>query len=231
MCMSNQPTRVLIIDDHPLIRESLAHLLGQHSDFEVVASLDRADEVCAVVREKLIDLVICDLIMPGTDSFQAMRMVRKSEPHVKIAFFSAYSRDKQIDQALSVGALGFISKSENPQSLIEGLRRIVSGHTYFSPEIRERVLSYESSSRAGTSSSLLSQLTKRELEILSYVARGMPNCEIASVSHISPKTVENHCTSIMRKLNIHYRAELALYGAREGLGAGELGLSQTDLID
>jgi len=127
---------------------------------------------------------------------------------------------------LSLGAKGFIKKSEDHQALIGGLRRVAEGHTYFSQEIRERVLSYESMSRMGVASTRLSQLTKRELEILSYVARGMPNCDIAMVSHISPKTVENHCTSIMRKLDIHYRAELALYGACEGLGStSETGLT------
>ncbi len=221
-------TRVMIIDDHPLIRDSLARVLGQCLDFEVVASLEKADDASAVVQRQQADLVICDLIMPGMDSFQAMRMVKKIDPRVKIVIFSAYAQDKQIDQALSVGVQGFIKKSENQQSLVEGLRRVVSGHTYFSPELRERVLTFESRSRGSAVPTRLSQLTKRELEILSYVARGMPNGEIALVSHITPKTVENHCTSIMRKLDIHYRVELALYGAREGLGAAEeMGLPES----
>jgi len=224
--MSTYATNVLIIDDHPLIRDSLTHLLDKQPDFEVVASLDRADNACVIIREHQVDLVLCDVVMPGVDSFQAMRMVKKNDPHIKIVFFSAHGHDRHIEQALSLGAKGFIKKSEDHQALIGGLRRVAEGHTYFSQEIRERVLSYESMSRMGVASTRLSQLTKRELEILSYVARGMPNCDIAMVSHISPKTVENHCTSIMRKLDIHYRAELALYGACEGLGStSETGLT------
>jgi DNA-binding NarL/FixJ family response regulator len=162
--------------------------------------------------------------MPGADPFQAIEELRARHPDTRVVVLSAYVRDRYIDMAVDRGAWGYFSKSDAPDTVIAGIRSVAGGQAAFGPEVRQRM---ESPRTAGpvpgstaAASSRLADLSARELEVLRLIGRGMSRAEIAQHLHRSVKTIDAHHTSIMKKLDLHDRVELALFAVREGLVEG-----------
>lgn len=215
----NRPTRVLCVDDHAFVGEGLRSRLALESDLEWVGRLSTAEHLVPEVTRTTPDVVLLDIEMPGPDPFGAMEDLHRQVPEVKTIMLSAYVRDHYIDAAVKAGAWGYLSKSDAPETIIEAIRKVARGEFAFGPEVIERcrLVKGARGKRASAPTSRLDALTAREQEILRMIGKGMSRGEIAQAIYRSPKTVDAHRTSIMEKLDIHDRVELARYAIREGL--------------
>ena len=214
----NEPIRVMVVDDHALVRDMLARSLSAETDIEVVAVAPQATAAIEQAERHGPDIVLMDIDMPGMSPFEASRQIRALLPSVRLVFLSAHVNDQYIDQALEVEASGYLSKEEPAEVVVDAVRRAARGATRFSKSVSERiVLGTDGPRLSDHSASRINLLTPREREILGYLADGMQKKAIANLLDISPKTVEKHCDHIMDKLDIHDRVKLARYAIREGL--------------
>lgn len=209
---------ILIADDHALLRLTLADRLGRESDLTVVGVAGNASEAISRVVELHPDVVLMDMEMPGLSPLDAARRIQSLEPKTRVIFLAARVHDLDIEQALAVNASGCLTKHDPPETVVVAIREVASGRVYFSEDVRSRIAipGREATSPHGTSSRV-SKLTPRELEILRYVASGLTQKEIATTAHISAKTVDNHTTNLMNKLGIHDRVKLTRFAIREGI--------------
>lgn len=217
--MNAQPLiRTVLVDDHELVRKSVADWLARTPDIKVVGEVGDADAAIGTVLEQQPDIVVFDIDMPGKSCFDAAKTILSRLPNTKIVFLSAFSNDQYIDQALAAKASAYVTKGQSPVALADAIRRVVAGGVVFAPEVQARLIIDRDGPRiANEPKSRLNLLTAREKEVLRYLARGLSKKEIASTMHLSVKTVDNHATSLMSKLDIHDRVELALFAVREGL--------------
>ena len=207
--------RVLIADDHPVVRRGLGALIGSLDGFEVVG--DVADGAAAV-RETLLlgpDAVIMDISMPGVDGLEATRRIAAAAPHVAVLVLTMHDDDDTVFSALQAGARGYLLKGADQDSIAHALRSVVAGQIIFGPGVAARVLGYLSTPTPGVA---FPELTPREREVLDHVARGDSNGRIATELHLSPKTVGNHIGSIFAKLAVAGRAEAIVLARESGLG-------------
>ncbi len=210
--------RILLVDDHALVRKSLADHLARRTDFLVVGQAASADEAVKLVPAANPHVVVLDVDMPGMDSFDAARRIASLAPKSKTIFLSGYDHDRYIDLALNAGARGYLTKGEPPETIAAAIAEVAEGGAFFSQQIRDRVLvTSEGMSLAESSESRVAILTFRELETMRYIASGLPKKAIAASMGISVKTVERHATNLMAKLDVHDRVELARLAFKEGL--------------
>lgn len=212
------PIRVMIVDDHALVRDMLSESLSSEADIDVVGCAPQATAAIEQAEAERPDVILMDIDMPGMSPFEASRRIKESVPAVKLVFLSAHVNDQYIDQALEIEASGYLSKEEPADVVLDAIRRAARGATRFSKAVSDRiVLGSDGPRLADHSGSRINLLTPREREILGYLANGMAKKSIANLLDISPKTVEKHCDHIMDKLEIHDRVKLARYAIREGL--------------
>lgn len=215
--MTSQAIRVLLADDHALVRENLRDYLNQEPDITVVADVGSADEAIAAALSLKPSVLVMDIDMPGLESFEAARRIRERLPDVHIIFLTAFFHDRYIEKALAVQASGYITKAEKREHVAEAIRKVAAGGTYYSAQVQERLMIGGDSIGLDQAKTRLASLTERELEILGYLARGWSKKQIASALSRSVKTINAHCSNIMTKLEIHDRVELARFAIREGL--------------
>jgi DNA-binding NarL/FixJ family response regulator len=208
---------VLVVDDHALIRAALVSVLEETDDIKVVAEASNGADAVELAHKHSPQVVLLDVDMPGVDAFHAASHILQLRPTTAIMFLTATDSDRAIEQALKAGALGYVVKSDDPSGIPVGVRSVARGEQYFSPRAAERVRGSAAEMRRrkvmGTRGAALSE---REVEVLRYVGRGYAKKQIAEMLGISVKTVDKHVTSVMEKLDIHDRVELALYAVREG---------------
>jgi len=214
--MISRACSVVHADDHALLREAVARMLVDTQEFTVLASAGSADDAVDLVLLHRPGIVIFDVDMPGLSSFDAARSLVDLAPETRTVFLSGFWNDHYIRSALEVQAMAYITKAEPPRKLLAALRAVAQGRTYYSPEVRDRLV-IGVRSIGLRNSTRLDQLTKREIETLRYLARGMSKKNAAVTMHLSVKTIDKHTTSMMRKLDIHDRVELARFAIREGL--------------
>ncbi len=214
----NSSYRIVLADDHAILREMLAERLAHEADMLVVAAVASADEALQLVEAQPVDLLVLDIDMPGMSPFAAARRVTAQHPGTRVVFLSAYLRDSYLQQALDAQAAGYLVKDDAPDAIVEGLRQAARGRPAYSPAALERLSRQTRGiTRASSLHGRLSLLTPRELEVLVHLARGLSRKEIARSMDISHKTVEQHCEHLMQKLDIHDRVELTRFAIREGL--------------
>ena len=217
--MKKATVRVLCVDDHAFLVEGLKARLDLEDSIEYIGRLETADRLIEEVEQTGADIVLLDIEMPGRDSFEALRDLAQLYPHVKVIMLSAYVRDHYIDTAVDAGAWGYLSKSDDPDAIVAAIRKVARGEFAFSPGVQERFKVQDGKSRKKESRpvSKFDSLTPREVEILRLIGKGMSRSEIAKSVFRSPKTIDAHRISIMNKLDIHDRVELARFAIREGL--------------
>lgn len=203
---------IILVDDHLAVAEAIAFRLAS-AGFSVVERLDSARGLIGAVQKRRPNLVLLDVAMPGPDPFEAASRVKNASPDTKVAFFSAFTNDRYIDRALESGGDGYLTKGEPFEKIVEGIERVLSGQTYWSPPAAERVLKIQGQPPV----SRLSTLTPRETEVLRYLAQGMSCEELARHLGLSRKTVEKHQYHLRDKLRIYNTGELTLFALREGL--------------
>ena len=210
--------KILVVDDHALVRGALCERLEKEPLFSVVCAAGTAGEAIEKVAQNNPDVVLMDIDMPGLNCFDAARRIADLQPETRIIFLSGFFSDRYIEQALAVRARGYLTKRETPEAVVAAIREVAAGGACFSEEVRSRiVIDSRGATLAGEETSRVSTLTPRELEILRYIARGLAKKEIANIMHISVKTVDRHSVNLMSKLDIHDRVELARFAIREGL--------------
>lgn len=210
--------KIVIIDDHELVRRSLAEWLMREPDIDVVGMAEDADSGIETCVSCTPDVVLLDIDMPGRLSFDAARTIVTRVSKAKIVFLSGFMLDRHIEEALNLGAAGYLTKSERPEHVVAAIREVAAGGTAFSREVQDRMVVEGNGVRLKNGrGSRVSTLSPRELEVLRYIAGGMSKKEVAGVMHISVKTVDNHTTSLMAKLDLHDRVEVARFAIREGI--------------
>lgn len=214
--------KVLIVDDHALVREMLAERLPHELAVETVLTASNAQEAVDVARAREPDIVVMDVDMPGLDAFAGAREILRERPVTKVVFLSAYTHDYYIDEALAVGARGYVTKAEPPETIVDAIREVSEDRMFYSEDIRGRLTEGDGRARTGGGaggggSTRLSRLTPREMDVLRYIARGFSKRDIAATLNISLKTVEKHAENLMARLEIHDRVELTRFAIRERL--------------
>jgi len=209
--------KVLLVDDHAIIREGLRSLLEKEPKMEVVADTDNGRKARDLVRELSPDVVIMDITMPGLNGIEATRQITAESPHVKVIALSIHSKRRYVADMLSAGAAGYILKECLFDELVQAIQAVVAGGQYLSPRITDVVVSDYVKRLSAASDSPVAALTSREREVLQLVAEGKPTKQIALELHVSTKTIEANRRQIMEKLNRHSVAELTKYAIREGL--------------
>jgi DNA-binding NarL/FixJ family response regulator len=204
--------RVLVVDDHALVRRGLSDLLGAAADIELVGALDDGLRAEAGVREHRPDIVLMDLSMPGLDGIEATRRVLAAAPDTKVIILTSFSENARILAALEAGAVGYLLKDAEPDDVLRALRDAAAGGVPLSPRAARALLP---ASRTRTSG--LAALTAREREVLTLVAAGLPNKSIARRLEISEKTVKAHLTRVFTTLDVRDRTSAALWAQRNGL--------------
>jgi DNA-binding NarL/FixJ family response regulator len=205
--------KVLIADDHGIVRSGLRMLLEQQPDIEVVAEAsDGAEARDIAIRDKP-DLAILDVKMPKLTGLQATREIRLQAPDVSILILSMYDDERYLFEALKAGASGYVLKAQADSDLLEAVRAVQRGEPFLTPEAQRALIQ----DVLGEGSPREDDLTPREEEIVKLVAEAHTNREIADILHLSEKTVENHRSNAMRKLGMRDRVELVRYAIRKGL--------------
>jgi DNA-binding NarL/FixJ family response regulator len=210
--------RVLLIDDHDLVRQMLVERLGREQDLEVVGAAATAEEGVSLAAHAKPDVVVMDIGMPGVSPFEAARQIRALVPTAGLIFLSGFVSDRYVRDALAAGATGYLTKTEPPARVADAIREVAAGRSAFSEDVQSRMVFDDRNPRVSEAQTTrMATLSPREVEVLRYVARGLATKEIAQVMHLSPKTVDNHRTKLMEKLGIHDRVELTRFAIREGL--------------
>jgi len=209
--------RVLLADDHKIVRSGLRRLLDAEPDIEVVAEASDGREAVELATQQSVDVVVMDLAMPNLNGVEATRQILAQSPATKVIALSMHSDRRFVARALQAGASGYLLKDCAAEDLVSAIRAVAAGRTYFSPQISEVVVEDYVSGLAEDDSSAWAVLTPRQREVLQLLAEGKSTREIAAGLYVSLKTVETHRHHIMRKLEVDNLAELVKYAIREGL--------------
>ncbi len=210
--------RILLVDDHTLLRAGLRMMLNAQPDMEVVGEAQDGRQAVQEAQRLLPDIILMDITMPDMNGIEATRQIKKLMPEIKVLILTMHEHEEYVFQALRAGASGYMLKEAADTDLISALHIIQSGQFYLSPMAQSVMVGdYLQRVRTGEEKDSYSSLTEREREILKLVAEGYTNNQIAERLIISPKTVDTHRTHIMDKLNLHSRAELVKYAMRRGL--------------
>lgn len=204
--------RVLIADDHAVLRHGLRLILNEPTDLSVIGEASNGEEAVALAMELQPDVVLMDVEMPHLGGIEAARRIRAVSPNIQVLMLTISSKDKDLIEAVKAGARGYLLKSAESSQVVDAIRRIATGETILPPTLVTRVLD-----ELTTPTPKPQILTDREQEILRLVAQGLGNKEIASKLHISENTVKTHVSHILEKLNLNNRAEAAAYAVRTGL--------------
>lgn len=215
---THRPIDLLIVDDHGLVRDGVSGMLACEKDFRVVGVAANADEAITKVLETHPDIVCMDIDMPGLSCFDAIQIIRSRAPETKFILVTAYEHDEHLEQALKVKVNGFVLKDEGIAALADAVRDVAAGRVHFSPDVMDRLVIQGDVIRLDNPpKSRLRMISPRERELLRVLAKGVSLKEAAAILGISYKTADKQKTSLMSKLDIHDRVELARYAIREGL--------------
>ncbi len=209
--------RIILADDHKIIRDGLNSLLAQEEDIEVVAQAKTGHETVELVAKFVPNVVIMDIAMPDMNGIEATRHIINSFENVKIIALSMHSDRKFVIEMLKAGASGYLLKNCAFEELANAIRTVTAGKTYLSPSITDVVVDNYVRGSGDNEPSVFSVLTRREREVLQLLAESKTTKQVAIILHISPKTVETHRLKIMKKLDLNNMAALTKYAIREGL--------------
>jgi DNA-binding NarL/FixJ family response regulator len=216
--VNHDSLRVLIVDDHDLFRTGLRNLLEEEG-VQIVGEAAGGQEAVEIVRELAPDVVVMDLNMPGMGGVEATRHISSIAPLTRVLMLTISDQDNDVIDAILAGACGYLLKNSSIQDLLAGIRAASLGESLISPAIAAKVLQRvrASSSQPEIASTIRSELSDREIEVLKLIANGKDNAMIAAELHISPKTVKNHISNILMKLQIENRIQAAVYAVRSGI--------------
>lgn len=204
-------TRVVLVDDHRVVRQGLRNLLESYSDLQVVGSASGGEEALAHLAEWAPDVAVVDLLMPGgMDGLETTRRIRLASPHTQVVVLTAYADDARVVAALRMGAIGYVRKDAEPEVLLNAVRAVAQHRSFLDPAITDSVLlELARGPKDG--------LTEREQDVLKQLAHGRTNREIAEALTVSEETVKTHVANILGKLRLAHRTQAAIYALKLGL--------------
>jgi DNA-binding NarL/FixJ family response regulator len=210
--------RVLIVDDHDLFRSGLRNLLEEEG-VNIIGEAAAGQEALQIVRELAPDVVVMDLNMPGMGGVEATRHISSIAPLTRVLMLTISDQDNDVMDAILAGACGYLLKDSSIQELMAGIRAASQGESLISPTIAAKVLQRvrATSTQPEIANTIRAELSDREIEVLKLIANGKDNAVIAAELHISPKTVKNHISNILMKLQIDNRIQAAVYAVRSGI--------------
>ncbi|MEW2520721.1 response regulator transcription factor [Actinacidiphila alni] len=213
--MAENTIRVLLVDDHQVVRRGLRTFLEVQGDIEVVGEAGDGEEGVARAQELRPDVILMDVKMPGIDGIEALRLLRDAENPARVLIVTSFTEQRTVVPALRAGAAGYVYKDVDPVALADAIRSVHAGHVLLQPEVAGALLSQE---QGGTGQGRGNALTEREREVLGLIADGRSNREIARALVLSEKTVKTHVSNILMKLDLADRTQAALWAVRNGVG-------------
>jgi NarL family two-component system response regulator LiaR len=207
--------RVLIVDDHAIVREGQRALIDTEPGMEVIGEAADGFEAVEMAEKLQPDVILLDLEMPRKGGIEAIREIKVENPEAHILVLTSFAEDDKVYAAIKAGAMGYLLKDSSPQEILTAIQKVHQGETSLRPSIAEKLM--RELQRSTNLKPTVDPLTEREMEILKLVAQGLPNQEIAEILVISERTVRTHVTNILSKLHLANRTQAALYALREGL--------------
>jgi two-component system, NarL family, invasion response regulator UvrY len=206
--------RLLIADDHPIVRSGLRRIAEEDEGITVTAEASNGQEALAAIRSAAVDIVLLDISMPGAPFIDTLKRMREEHPSVRVLVLSAHPEDQWAVHALRAGASGYLTKDHSPNQLVEAVRRVFRGGRYVSPTLAERLASRLGADFAGAPHE---ELSDREFEVLRRLGAGHTVKEVAAALRLSPKTVSTYRSRLMEKLGVTSNADLVRYASQHGL--------------
>lgn len=200
--------RVMVIDDHAVVRQGIADVLAAAEDVEIVAMAAGGEDAIRLVTETRPDVVLMDLSMPGMDGTESTRRILAMDPTIRVVMLTSFSEPQNVTDAIDAGAVGYVLKDADPGEIVAGIRAAARGDSPFSPRAARALLQRRAERRPGE------ELTRRELEVLALVGKGLANKQISRRLGISEKTVKAHLTSVFQRIGVSDRTSAALWAAR-----------------
>lgn len=219
--MSN--INVLIVDDHPLLRQGLSRLLELEGGINVVGQASNGIEALHLMDQLEPDVLLLDINMPGMNGIEVAKAVRVKHPNTEVLVLTIHDNESYVNEMIRVGAKGYLLKDAEPREVVLAIKKVATGDTVYSTQLMERVMEryHHMEMQYGRLQSAAAiqdlELTNRELEILQYICEGLSNKEIAKALFISEKTVKNHITSLLRKLEVEDRTQAAVFAVSHGM--------------
>lgn len=213
--------RVLIVDDHAIVRKGIRALLSEAGGFEVVGEAGNGQEAVLAAQESSPDVILMDLLMPGMDGIEATRQISSRQPKARILVLTSFAADNKVFPAIKAGALGYLLKDSSPDELVRAIRQVHRGEPSLHPTIARKLL--QEIARPAERQPAPEALTAREMMVLGLIAQGLSNQEIADRISVSEPTVRAHVSRILGKLHLASRTQAALYAVREGLAEADSG--------
>lgn len=216
MKTSKKKIRLLIADDHPLLREAMRNAFEQHEDMEVVGEAGDGEEAVRLSAKLKPDIVIMDIVMPELNGIEATKKIRKESPSTAVLILTAYDDDRYIIGLLEAGAAGYLLKSARGQVLVDAVRTVYAGESVLHPAIIAKVLKYSMQPHEQAEAKAAESISEREMEVLRLAAKGLSNKDIAKELYLTVRTVKAHLTNIFNKLDVASRTEAIVKGVKEG---------------
>ncbi len=213
-----EPLRILIADDHPTFRDGLRALLDAAPDMASVGEAATGDEAVALAASLQPDVVLMDIQMPGTNGIEATRAILHASPHIGVLMVTMFEDDGSVFAAMRAGARGYLLKGAKYDEILRAIRAVGGGEAIFSPAIAARLIGYFAEARPAAPPQTFPELSDREREVLGLIAQGHRNAAIANQIYLSEKTVRNHVTNILSKLQVADRAEAIIRAREAGMG-------------
>jgi len=207
---------ILIVDDHAVVREGIRAFLALQPDCNVIGEAESGEAAVQMATELVPDIVLMDLVMPGMDGVEAIRLLKQVSPHSQVIALTSFHDDAHIFPALRAGALSYVLKDIPPDELVEVVRKAARGESVLHPQVAARVVAELRGTRHAAPNPFI-ELSERELQVLRLIASGLSNAEIAARLTISEKTVKGHLSNILSKLHLMDRTQAAVFAWQQGL--------------
>ncbi len=205
---------ILIVDDHPVVRQGIMSFLEVQGDLEVKDAVSSGEEAIKAVEELEPNVVLMDLIMPGMDGIEAIQRIKSSRPNTRVIVLTSFAQDNKVFPAIKAGADGYLLKDVSPDDLLSAIKSVYAGKSVLHPDVAQKLMLTFSSRGNSTT---IEKITPREAEVLELIACGLSNQEIADRLIVSDKTVKTHVSNILHKLNLSHRTQAALYAVNRNI--------------
>ena len=214
--MNEQRIRIMVVDDHAIVRKGIVAMLETEPDMQVVGECSNGEEAIQKSMALRPDVILMDLVMPRVDGVEAIKAIKHQTPDVNILVLTSFGTADKVFPSLNAGAIGYLLKDSDPNELVQAIHKVYQGEGWLHPAITRQVLTQITQPTIKTKAPE-EDLTEREMEVLRFIARGFSNQEIAQKLVVSEATVHTHVSRILTKLNLNSRTQAALYALRKGL--------------